>query len=75
MYGATGTVTTKVETALDTIYNNSEVKVMLNENTGNIQVRSISASNSSPSDLLAIKERADNFYEAGRAGKHKFIRL
>lgn len=76
MYGATGEVTNEVKTAMATLQKHSEVRIVIHESTGaSRDGPAVSKTESAGSDLLAIKARADKFYDDAGAGKHNYIRL
>jgi len=74
MYGATGEVSNEVKNAVSSLQKHSEVRIVIHESTGvsNSKTERIESENS---DLLAIKARADKFYDDAGAGKHNYIRL
>lgn len=78
MYGVTGEVSNEVKDAVSFLQKNSEVRIVIHESTGGSSqglpqtaTETIEPQNS---DMLAIKERADKFYNDAVAGQHNFIR-
>ena len=74
MYGARGSVTEEVATAVQTIQKHSEVKIYLQESTGSPKSAATSKESTDLS-LLEVKRLADQFYRDADAGKHKYYRL
>lgn len=79
MYGVQGKVTQEVENAVTSIKKNSSVKIVIVESTGTNSNRSdgggVSVNTETSSDLLAVKARADKFYDDADSGKHNYVLL
>ncbi|RMZ74529.1 ase inhibitor propeptide [Pyrenophora seminiperda CCB06] len=77
MYGVQGKVTQEVENAITSIKKNSSVKIVIVESTGTSNNRSdggsVTVNTKETSDLLAVKARADKFYEDADSGKHNYV--
>ena len=74
MYGVTGTVTNEVRTAVQTIQRNSRVRIIIHESSGSPR-GAVTTTEDAGSDLFAIKDRADKFYDDAGRGVHNYIRL
>ncbi|KAF2135584.1 uncharacterized protein K452DRAFT_322970 [Aplosporella prunicola CBS 121167] len=75
MYGTEGKVTQEVESAVEDIKQNSTVRIAIYESTGTSKSSTGTAkiSSSETSDLLAVKEKADKFYDEASSGKHNYM--
>lgn len=79
MYGVEGKVTQEVENAVNSIKKNSSVKITIVESTGTDNEKesagSVAVKAEESSDLLAVKAKADKFFEEASSGKHKYLLL
>ncbi|TGO07349.1 hypothetical protein BTUL_0289g00010 [Botrytis tulipae] len=75
MYGVTGEVTQEVKNAVDKINKLSTVKIVINETSATNNGNSVRVKETFATDLLAVKNMADEFYKAVDAGKHNYIRF
>lgn len=78
MYGVSGKITQEVERAVSSIKRNASVKITIIESTGTSKSGAsggyaVKAEESS--DLLAVKEKADQFYKDADSGKHSYVLL
>jgi hypothetical protein len=79
MYGVSGKITQEVESAVSSIKRNASVKITIIESTGTSKSGTsggdyaVKAEESS--DLLAVKEKADQFYKDADTGKHSYVLL
>ncbi|KAF1365575.1 hypothetical protein EJ07DRAFT_171518 [Lizonia empirigonia] len=77
MYGVEGKVTQEVENAVNSIKKNSSIKITIVESTGtdneNGSAGSVAVKAEESSDLLAVKAKADTFFEEARSGKHNYL--
>ncbi|KAH7923301.1 hypothetical protein BV22DRAFT_1130744 [Leucogyrophana mollusca] len=71
MYGAQGTVTNEVKSAVEKINKHSETHIVIKESGGGTTNETSPAEGSN--DLLMIKAKADKFYED--AANHKYMRF
>ncbi|CAN9222534.1 unnamed protein product [Alternaria alternata] len=76
MYGVSGKITQEVERAVSSIKRNASVKITIIESTGTSKSGAsggyaVKAEESS--DLLAVKEKADQFYKDADSGKHSYV--
>ncbi|CAN9235222.1 unnamed protein product [Alternaria alternata] len=77
MYGVSGKITQEVESAVSSIKRNASVKITIIESTGTSKSGAsgggyaVKAEESS--DLLAVKEKADQFYKDADTGKHSYV--
>ncbi|QVM11908.1 hypothetical protein D8B26_006547 [Coccidioides posadasii str. Silveira] len=75
-YGAEGKVTKDVKTAVEKIQKNSHVSIKIHEMTGTqSEGGPTTKTEAAGSDLVAVKARADRFYDDAHARKHTYIRL
>ncbi|EAS30704.3 uncharacterized protein CIMG_06183 [Coccidioides immitis RS] len=75
-YGAEGKVTEDVKSAVEKIQKNSHVSIKIHEMTGTqSEGGPTTKTEAAGSDLLAVKARADKFYDDAHAGKHTHIRF
>ncbi|KMU84858.1 LOW QUALITY PROTEIN: hypothetical protein CIHG_02642 [Coccidioides immitis H538.4] len=73
-YGAEGKVTEGVKSAVEKIQKNSHVSIKIHEMTGTqSEGGPTTKTEAAGSDLLAVKARADKFYDDAHAGKHTYI--
>lgn len=75
MYGVTGEVTQEVKNAVEKINSLSTVKIVINETSATNHGNGVRVKETFATDLLAVKDMADEFYKAVDAGRHNYIRL
>ncbi|KAI1771102.1 hypothetical protein F4818DRAFT_445750 [Hypoxylon cercidicola] len=73
MYGADGSVTEEVEEALERIKKNSTIKISIFETTGTSKNSTAGYTVTETTDLLAVKERADEFFDNASSCQHKYV--
>ncbi|KAF4537780.1 uncharacterized protein LTHEOB_11404 [Lasiodiplodia theobromae] len=73
MYGANGKVTEEVETAVSRIKKNTTIKITIYESGGSSKASAADFTTSETSDLLAVKQKADKFFDDASAGGHDYI--
>jgi hypothetical protein len=75
MYGVTGEVTQEVKNAVEKINSLSTVKIVINETSATNHGNGVLVKETFATDLLAVKDMADKFYEAVDAGRHNYKRF
>jgi hypothetical protein len=79
MYGVSGTVTQEVEKAVSSINRNAAVKITIVESTGtnknSVSGGGFAVKTEETSDLLRVKNMADQFYTDADSGKHSYVLL
>ncbi|EMR85452.1 hypothetical protein BcDW1_5913 [Botrytis cinerea BcDW1] len=75
MYGVTGEVTQEVKNAVEKINSLSTVKIVINETSATNHGNGVLVKETFATDLLAVKDMADKFYEAVDAGIHNYKRF
>ncbi|KAK6592006.1 hypothetical protein H4I96_11866 [Botrytis cinerea] len=75
MYGVTGEVTQEVKNAVEKINSLSTVKIVINETSATNHGNGVRVKETFATDLLAVKDMADEFYKAVDAGRHNYIRF
>ncbi|KAF1933692.1 uncharacterized protein M421DRAFT_88848 [Didymella exigua CBS 183.55] len=77
MYGVQGKVTQEVEDAVSSIKRSSSVKITIVESTGpdkgSASGSGLTVKAEETSDLMAVKAKADKFYEDANSGKHNYV--